>query len=133
MRNLSYKIDYLNSIIGCLDRYNLPFEIKKFIACQFALEHDFGSLVEDNNHSGMKVPLVRFSVALNAGNGNDRWASYRSLQDCVDDYMLALQYHRPLRSDYSSVENFSKFIKFYCPDRNYISNIMAIYNQFVKL
>ena len=93
------KQTFIFSICDSLRKYNLTNEVKIFIACQFALESNFGTsqLARNrNNFCGMKTPLVRISSANNAGKPLEAYASYSSLNDCVDDYMLCIQYHRPM-------------------------------------
>lgn len=111
-----------------------PEEVCYWIACQFGLESSFGesSLAHANsNFCGMRNPLVRISSAFHAGDGNYQWAQYTDLDSCVVDYLLCLQYHRPLSTDYDSVTHFSRFISmFYCPERSYIDKINLIYQQF---
>lgn len=133
MNNSNYSfIANVSSIFKNLTQFSQ--EVCDFIACQFALESSFGESAlahANNNYCGMKNPLVRISSALHAGDGNYHWAQYVSLQDCILDYLLCLQYHRPLSTDYDSVVHFSRFIsKFYCPERNYINKINLIYQQF---
>lgn len=111
-----------------------PLDVCNWIACQFALESCFGnsSLARSNNNfCGMKNPLVRISSAIHAGDPNYFWAQYDDLFSCCVDYLLCIQYHRPLSCDYDTIEHYSCFIsKFYCPDRDYIDKVNLIYSQF---
>lgn len=113
---------------------NFSKEVCDFIACQFALESHFGLsplACDNNNYCGMKNPLVRISSAIHAGDCNFHWAQYDSIHACVIDYLLCLQYHRPISTNYDTIEHFSAFIKkFYCPERDYIDKINLIYQQF---
>lgn len=133
MNNSNYSfIVNVSSIFKSLTQF--PQEVCDFIACQFSLESYFGEsdlACVNNNFCGMRNPLVRISSALHAGDCNFHWAQYVSLQTCVIDYLLCLQYHRPSSIDYDSVAHFSRFIsKFYCPERDYIDKINLIYQQF---
>lgn len=112
----------------CLSR------VGDWIGCQFALESNFGisNLAKDNNnYCGMRNPLVRISSARHVGDPLYNWAIYDNLNDCIIDYILCIQYHKPLSVDYDTIEHFSRFImKFYCPERDYIDKINKIYSQF---
>ena len=132
MRKWEEFIVNVSSIFKNLTQF--PQEVCDFIACQFSLESSFGEsglAHANNNYCGMRNPLVRISSALHAGDANYHWAHYVSLENCVLDYLLCLQYYRPLSTDYDSVVHFSRFIsKFYCPERTYIDKINLIYQQF---
>lgn len=109
-------------------------EVCDFIGCQFALESSFGRSnlsVTNNNYCGMKNPLVRISTALHAGDGVYHWAQFQDLYSCCIDYLLCLQYHRPISTQYDTIPHYSAFIKkFYCPDTDYIDKINKIYQSF---
>lgn len=125
-------ISRVSSIVSDLSQF--PIEVADFIGCQFALESSFGESPlahSNNNYCGMKNPLVRISTAIHSGNGQYHWAQYPNLFHCVIDYLLCLQYHRPISTQYDSIVHFSQFIsKFYCPDKDYINRINLIYQQF---
>lgn len=109
-------------------------DVCDWIACQFALESSFGesSLARSNyNFCGMKNPLVRISSAIFAGDCNYYWAQYADFDSCVVDYLLCLQYHQPISTNYDTISHLSAFLrKFYCPDKDYIDKINLIYQQF---
>lgn len=113
-----------------------PVDVCDYIGCLFSLESSFGTsnlALDFNNYCGMKNPLVRISSAMYAGRSGEGyfWAEYSSLNSCVVDFLLCLQYHRPKSSDYDTVEHFSRFISgFYCPECDYITKINSIYSQF---
>lgn len=118
-----------------MTKYKLKYEIAVLIACQSCLESAGGSshLVKDfNNYIGMRVPFVRPSTANNQCDSNAHWASYDNLYSCLDDYMLWLAYRQPLRKEFESLDLFSKYLKKYCPERDYVSRVMALYNQFIN-
>lgn len=129
-------VSFIENVLCVLSYYwpQCPLDVRYWISCQFALESGFGtsSLSEDNyNFCGMKNPLVRISCAEHAGDPNYHWASYDTLGCCIVDYLLCVQYHRPLFCDYDTVFHYSQFIrKFYCPERDYIDKINSIYQQF---
>lgn len=128
------QFNYIKSISRVFDCFNFYPDVSVFIACQFALESNFGTsklAVDNNNHSGMKNPMVRISCSVCFGNSSHYWAYFHNLHSCCVDYVLCLQYHRPLSVDYDTPEHFARFIsKFYCPEKDYITKIFKIYNQF---
>lgn len=128
------KFLFLDHVSSLLKRFGFSDDVSYFIACQFALESDFGNshLVQQyRNYCGMLCPMVRLTTAFNAGDGSATWASYHDLDDCVTDFILCLQYHRPLSDIKYNVVAYCRFISpFYCPERDYISKINSIYTQF---
>lgn len=116
-----------------MSKYRLKYDVALLIACQSCLESYGGTshLAKTfNNFIGMKVPFVRPSTAINQCDSNSQFASYDSLYSCLDDYMLWLSYRQPLRKEIESVDLFSNYLKKYCPEYDYTSRVMAIYNQF---
>lgn len=133
MTSLDYNfIKWVSSIL--LDISNFPIEVCDFIGCQFALESNYGkSDLAKSNHNlcGMRNPIVRISTAIHAGDGQFHWAQYTDAIHCIYDYLLCLQYHRPLSTQYDNIKHYSEFIrKFYCPEMDYIERINKIYHQF---
>lgn len=124
---------FINKIRSILvSRYHFVDDVASFIACQFALESDYGKSFiakHDNNYSGMKVPRVRISVALNF-NSNSSFAQYNSLDDCIYDYILWLQYQRPTRHELETIHLLFGYFRIYCPEKDYIDRINSIYKQF---
>ena len=115
--------------------YNVSTEVATFIACQFALESDYGTsnlAVNRNNHCGMKNPLLRPSTAAMAGVSNEHtfFAEFISLEMCIVDYFLCLAFHKPMKCDMLNIENFATFIRWYCPAKDYADRIKKIYFQF---
>lgn len=114
------------------DGYRLSSDVRDFIICQFALESDFGTSrisLDSRNYCGMRYPLVRLSMALDK-DPQSGFAVYGTLQDCVHDYFLCLQYHRPFSHVWDDVEKFKSFIApWYCPERDYLDKITKIFNQ----
>lgn len=108
-------------------------EVADFIGCQFALESAFGSCDLAklyHNYCGMKVPLYRLSCADNFGDVNRTFAHYPSFESCIADYVLWLQYQKPLRKELDSLQLFPSIIRNYCPSKDYIKSIKSIYQQF---
>lgn len=128
------QIDYIKSTACEIEEVfpSLPFDVITFIACQFALESNFGtSEIAKSlyNHCGMKAPLVRPSTALNRGISNV-FADYSDKHLCIVDYFLCLSYWRPLSKDLENLDLFKYFIKFYCPEKDYVQRITNLFNQF---
>lgn len=105
-----------------------------WIGCQFALESSFGTsdlAVKYHNICGMRNPMVRISSSRSRGVSSVSWAQYATDFACVLDYVLCVQYHRPMDYDISCIDLYSKFIsKFYCPETDYIDKINKIYSKF---
>lgn len=109
-------------------------DICDFIACQFALESDFGEsylALHCNNFCGMKMPKKRVTTAFLNSN---EFAEYISLSSCVEDYILWLLYARPSRIALSSLDAFKSWLRVsgYCPEPLYIERISQIYKQYFK-
>lgn len=115
----------------------ISFSVREYIACQFALESSFGDsvfAVSMHNYCGMRVPVTRFTTAVNF-NDKGKFAKYRSLGDCVSDYLL---YLCALRYRFDELQDVSKFrialdFKGYCPDLGYLEKIDSIYRQYCDL
>lgn len=106
-------------------------EVALFIACQFALESDFGRsycATKYHNLCGMKVPVYRPTLCQNKGG----FACYIDDYDCINDYLLWLAYNKFNRYDLSHLDVFKKMlvVKGYCPESDYIKRIESIYQQF---
>ena len=129
------KIDFLNSIVSLLPEH-FDNEVRKFIACQFALESDFGqsSLARCNhNFCGMKVPSLRLTLCSNASSKDYySFAVYSGITYCVHDYLIWLVYNKFNRIEYNSVDAFARHLKYsnYCPDDDYVEKIWSIYYQY---
>ena len=126
---------FISGVASFIHTYSqFPLEVCSWIGCQFALESSYGTsrlAIDNNNYCGMRNPLVRISSALHAGDPNFSWALYDDLESCCVDYLLCVQYHRPISDVYDTVCHFSRFIaQFYCPDKDYIDKINSIYFQF---
>lgn len=117
------------SIVRCYSNFSQ--DICDYIACQFALESNFGEsnlAVKYNNHSGMRQPLSRPTCSSGSSFG---WAAYADLTHCVVDYLFCLLANRLSSAGFKSLPNFKVFIaKFYCPETTYIERINNIYQQF---
>lgn len=128
------QVDYIKSTACDIEEVfpTLPHDVITFIACQFALESSFGTsrlAKECHNHCGMKAPLVRPSTALNRGV-SVVFADYPNKYFCIVDYFLCLSYHQPLAKQLENLDLFKHFIKFYCPEKDYVNKIINLFNQF---
>lgn len=115
--------------------FSIPEDVANFIACQVALESDFGEskLAKDYcNFIGMKVPFVRISTCTNYADVNSTFAHYNGIQSCLLDYFFWLQFQKPLRNRLENLSLFKPLLENYCPEKDYISRIEKIYNQFIN-
>ena len=120
---------YLNKVYYALPIRLTP-EWRMKIACQFALESDFGRsrlAVSSNNHCGMKVPALRVSTTTSSTLDVGSFASYDSFESCLVDFLIWLAYNKV--NTYSQWE---KSLKVYCPEADYYARINSIYKQFKK-
>lgn len=128
MTNLQ-KYDYITLVIIRLPSLMNTY-LKELIACQFALESNFGNsnLAQlKNNHSGMKLAKLRLSTR-NPESIDDVFARYDSMKDCIVDYVLWLQY-QGFRQD-STVESWKALMKIYCPEPDYLTRIDRILDNY---
>lgn len=105
-----------------------------YIACQFALESNFGDsdlAIKHFNYCGMKVPHRRANKSI---DNTHTFARYSSFNDCVVDYILWVFYNRPYQPALEHVGSFRLFLRDsgYCPEKDYLSKIDNIYNQFIN-
>lgn len=130
------KLAWLKNIQSYVKRFNVSDDVAFFIACQFALESNWGTsplAINYSNYCGMRCPLVRPTLALNYEDAPiGVFARYGGLYDCVEDYMLCISFHKPMRKELEDVNLFSSFLKFYCPEKSYIKSVYSIYNQFIN-
>lgn len=121
---------YLNKVYNALP-IRLTSEWRMKIACQFALESDFGRsrlAVSSNNHCGMKVPVLRVTTATNISSYDvGSFASYDSFESCLSDYLIWLAYNKV-----NSYSQWEKSLRIYCPESDYYNRINSIYKQFKK-
>lgn len=107
-------------------------DICDFVACQFAIESNFGRsnlAIEACNHSGMKVPHRRVCNNIGSYKG---FSKYLNLCQCILDYILWVFYYRPSLDDLSCVSSFMKFLerKGYCPYYGYTQSIYLLYKKY---
>lgn len=127
------KKEFLESVEACLP-LNFSEDVRRAIACQFALESNFGRsplATSFNNYCGMHHPVKR--PTLSVGPESTNYASYYSLEDCVHDYLLWLAWNHISKLDFaSSAERFLKAVvdKNYCPTPGYINSIINIKNNY---
>lgn len=108
-------------------------DVRDYIACQFALESNFGtsSLAKcRNNLCGMRIPNRRIYYGLPIEH-DDGFASYDSTCNCIIDFISWILYNRPYKYDLISLSNFKIFLRNtgYCPEKDYIDKINFIYSQ----
>lgn len=111
-------------------------EVATFIACQFALESNFGQSLlatRHNNLCGMKHPTYRVSLSISRSTAG--YACYLNHDDCITDYMIWLAYNHIGKYDLSHLDLFKKTLvaKGYCPDKDYISRIENLYSTYYQL
>lgn len=128
-------LSFLNEVVSLLPQC-ISLNVRRFIACQFSLESDFGrspSALCNNNFCGMKVPVYRITLALNYTD-KDSFAWFSGITSCVHDYLLWLQSYRFSRQELSDLELFIKHLSLsgYCPEFDYIDKIKSIYSQYYE-
>lgn len=131
--SVSDKIGFLNNIIMLLPDC-ISNEVKRFIACQFSLESDFGNspfALCNNNYCGMKVASFRLTFALNLEE-KGQFAHFSGITSCVHDYLLWLQSNKFSRAELDNLGLFVQHLKLsgYCPEYDYIDKIEKLYHKF---
>lgn len=129
----SDKIAFIDNIVELLGKYcpQMFVDVKYFVACQFALESNFGKsrlAKVNNNYCGMCLPKSRLSLNI-AVSGN--FAAYKSLDDCVIDYCYWLAFNKINYVDLFNLNLYSRFLvaKKYCPESDYIDRIFNLFNS----
>lgn len=129
------KLDFINLIRRHWLLRNIvrSSEVLDFIACQFALESNFGTsslALTQHNFCGMKIPYKRCFFGYRISNDSE-FAAYDSLDSCVIDYVAWLFYQRPSTNQLLYLSNFKVFLlnSGYCPELGYLDRIFNIYNQ----
>lgn len=127
------KKNFLNQIVGFLPAC-ISLEVKRYIACQFALESNFGSAGSAlcyNNYCGMKVATTRITLARNLSE-KGQFACFSGIYSNILDYLLWLQYNRFTRMELSNLELFQHHLDIagYCNDLGYYPSIDSIYKQY---
>lgn len=127
------KIDFLNQIISLLPDC-ICLDVKRFIACQFALESDFGlapSACCNNNYCGMKVPAIRITLCRNLDE-KGKFAQFSGIFSNVCDYLLWLSSFKFSKRELNELPLFVAHLHIsgYCPEHDYIDSIYQIFNQY---
>lgn len=127
------KICFLNNVISLFPEC-ICHDVRRFIACQFALESDFGQsafALCNNNYCGMKVASFRLTLALNLSE-KGQFARFAGITSCVHDYLLWLQSNKFSRAELDNLGLFVSHLKFsgYCPEFDYIDKITLLYHKF---
>lgn len=130
-----YKLDFIDFVVQRLPKM-MSDDVALWIACQFALESNYGRselAINCHNISGMKHPLKRLSMSTAANSRG--FAIYYQLEDCIEDYLLWLAWHKTLKSELTEVPKFASFLATmnYCPEKDYITKINKLYQQFKTL
>lgn len=128
------KLRFLGDIADRMLSVGCSQDVAFFIACQFALESNFGrsrKAVDKHNLCGMRVPSLRPSTNI----GVTGFANYVSDDECVLDYILWLSYSRFNVFDLRDLETFKIKLKakHYCDSPDYIPSIENLYEQFKNL
>lgn len=130
----SEKLEFIDKVVSALSSY-LPQamdDVKYWIACQFALESNFGqSLLARNKHNycGMCIPKSRISLN-SAVSGN--FAKYDCFLECVLDYCYWLAWNKFTYLDLFNLDLFTRKLiaKGYCPESDYVDRVYTLYNSF---
>lgn len=131
------KVDFIKKVSeNQILRHFFADEICDFIACQFALESDFGTsmLAEKfHNFSGMKVPHKR-PTSRSRYRDYLGFCIYFDLDYCVSDYIMRFLYFYPHSNAVYDLSAFKIHLQNsgYCPEKDYLSRIETIYNQFIN-
>lgn len=130
----SKKVLFLDSVVEQLAIYcpQMSSEVMYFVACQFALESNFGEsrLAKlKNNYCGMKVPQSRLTLCKTITGD---FAKFDSFVDCIIDYVYWLAWNH---FNCQHVFNLNLFTRLliscnYCPDFDYIDRVYTLYNSF---
>lgn len=109
-------------------------EVRHYIACQFALESNFGtspSSCFSHNLCGMRVPAIRLTYCLNYDD-KGQFAKYLNESQCISDYVIYLQALKFNRFELSLIPAFRRKLDLvgYCPDLGYLDRIDSIYIQY---
>lgn len=122
--------DFIDMIIDKLP-HTLSIRTRIYIACQFALESNYGTsrlATHQCNFCGMKRATQRISTRLNDVSDNC-FATYNCLEDCISDYLLWLTMKGAKQN--LSIFILKHYLLSYCPDAGYIGRIDAIYNIYM--
>lgn len=131
MKSENQKRDFIYDVMASFETL-CSYNVACFIACQFALESNFGqSRIARTRHNlcGMKHPQLRPTYDLLRAA---TFADYDSKESCFKDYQLWLAYSKFTQFDLSNVECFKAKLrsKNYCPETDYIDRIQSIFDWF---
>lgn len=130
--NENLKEMFLERVIYGFIIYNMSDEVRKFIACQFALESDFGEsciAVENFNLCGMKCPTVRPTTSVGMWRGH---AVYNNFYRCFDDYFYWLVFNHFTQKELHDLDAFKVHLakSGYCAASDYVERIDNLYKQY---
>lgn len=137
----NFKEEFIRQFMALAVYYcpTISLDVARFIACQFALESDFGDspvAIDNHNFGGMKIPSYRISAGCSRHDNSHpvylQFADARSFM--IDYFYRCAWYHFDLRS-LKNLDDFKRELcnSGYCPEKSYISRIESIYNQFINL
>lgn len=131
---LQCQLAYLKDLFTLVnDSFNCSSSVALWIACQSALETDFGRsrlYAVNNNCFGMKYPRKRLTLSVSELSNH---ASYRSLPDSVIDYGYWLANNGFTINNLYSLDSFRDrlcLFNFNPKCSLYLDSVNSIYNQF---
>lgn len=125
------KIDFIDLVESHLKVFcpQMMTEVRFWVACQFALESNFGNsrlAKVKHNYCGMKIPKSRLTLNLCSVG---EFAEFESLEACVLDYVFWLSWNH---FNYQHLFNLDFYTRHliackYCPDADYIDRVYTLY------
>lgn len=130
------QFDYVNEISAQIRYFFkcVPFVVCDFIACQSALETDFGSskiCKENCNLFGMKNPVLRLTTSIGENRGH---ALYTSRFESIADYFLWLQWSKFNQSVLRDLDRFKVQLSrsSFNPNPDYVDSVNNVYQSFLN-
>lgn len=111
--------------------HTLSINARIYIACQFALESNYGTssiAMNKLNYCGMKKAHNRITTR-SFDIDNSHFATYNSRYDCICDYLLWLCYYNVSQS--ATIDTLKRIFVNYCPEPYYTERIDKVYNAFM--
>lgn len=127
---------FVRSMFVHISRYVASPEVCLFMACQSALECDFGRselALCVSNMFGMKPPKRRYTTSVGSYRvGVVDYARYSSVHSSVVDFIFRHIACGATNYDFSSIGAYKAFLKRskYASDSNYLSKIYGLFNQY---
>lgn len=125
------KNEFIQFVECSLSQLSCSLNVRHYIACQFALESDFGNsaIAKDNNNlCGMRPPVVRPTLCIDTNRAH---AVYFSRSASITDYVLWLAYNKFTQRELNDLELFKLHLEKanYNSSENYIAAIDRIYQK----